>query len=112
MRRYHELKRDWGFPQLISLDTFQEDSNGYLVDDSCTFGAEVFILKHSGKWESLTMIKEPRHNTYTWTLNRYSGRDKSFYYSDHFSIGGKNWYILFLLPLRTDPYLLMLDFEN
>lgn len=44
VRRFHELKREWGFSRLISLDTFKEASNGYLVDDSCIFGAEVLSL--------------------------------------------------------------------
>ncbi|PKI55049.1 hypothetical protein CRG98_024556 [Punica granatum] len=96
VRRFHELKREWGFSQLISLETFNEESNGYLVDDSCVFGAEVFVMKPMGRWESLSMIKlEPQHNKHTWTLDRYSKRARQFYYSDPFSLCGKSWKLKF-----------------
>jgi hypothetical protein len=48
VRKFHELKTEWGFEQLISLKDLKDKCNGYLVvKDSCVFGAEescVFFL--------------------------------------------------------------------
>ncbi|XP_021625080.1 MATH domain and coiled-coil domain-containing protein At3g58250 [Manihot esculenta] len=46
MRRYHSLKTENGFDQLISLKMFNDSSNGYLFDDCCSLGAEVHVIKY------------------------------------------------------------------
>ncbi|KAI4372691.1 hypothetical protein MLD38_010891 [Melastoma candidum] len=91
VRRFHDLKRDWGFSLMISLETFKEPSNGFLVDDSCIFGTEVFVIKPTGKWESLTMIKQPTLNNFTWKINRLSKLTDSFLFSDAFTVGESSW---------------------
>ncbi|XAR52942.1 hypothetical protein NMG60_11021283, partial [Bertholletia excelsa] len=45
---FHQLKTEWGFDKLLSLDQLDE-SNGYLFDDCCVFGAEVFVTNFTGK---------------------------------------------------------------
>ncbi|KAE8685789.1 Glycosyl hydrolase family protein [Hibiscus syriacus] len=56
--RFHRSKHQWGFDQLIPIRTFNDAGNGYLLDDSCVFGVEVFVTKEmcSGKGECLSMI--------------------------------------------------------
>ena len=89
------MKRRWGFPQLLALGTFKDPSNGYLVDDSCVFGAEIFVIKHSGKWESLSMIKSPHtsKSTFTWKIENFSKIDQ-YSYSKAFTVGQREWYVL------------------
>ncbi|KAG8645926.1 hypothetical protein MANES_10G107166v8 [Manihot esculenta] len=58
MRRYHSLKTENGFDQLISLKMFNDSSNGYLFGDCCAFGAEVHVIKYEGKVERFYFIKE------------------------------------------------------
>ncbi|XP_059654607.1 ubiquitin C-terminal hydrolase 12-like [Cornus florida] len=58
VRRFHSMKTEWGFDQFLSLDAFNNRSNGYLVNDCCVFGAEVFVIKYAGKGECLSMKKE------------------------------------------------------
>lgn len=42
-RRFNGVKLEWGFDQFIPLEAFNDASNGYLVDDTCVFVAEVLI---------------------------------------------------------------------
>lgn len=39
------MKKEWGFEKLLSLDTFNDASNGLLVDDCCAFGVDVILMK-------------------------------------------------------------------
>ncbi|KAH9685454.1 TRAF-like family protein [Citrus sinensis] len=45
MRRFDRRKGEWGFGKFLDLATFNEPSNGYLVDESCVFGAEVYVIR-------------------------------------------------------------------
>ncbi|KAH9687468.1 TRAF-like family protein [Citrus sinensis] len=57
-RRFHGLKLEWGFDQFIPLKEFNDASNGYLVGDTCVFGAEVFVKERNiVKGECLSMKK-------------------------------------------------------
>ena len=96
VKRFHEMKRRWGFPQLLALGTFKDPSNGYLVDDSCVFGAEILVIKHTGKWESLSMIKSPciiSTSTFTWEIENFSNIEE-FSLSKTFTVGQREWYVL------------------
>ncbi|XVE76884.1 hypothetical protein DITRI_Ditri13aG0016200 [Diplodiscus trichospermus] len=59
VKRFHQMKTEWGFDQLLLLDYFNDASNGYLVNDCCIFGAEVFVIEHKACWEEMSMIKQP-----------------------------------------------------
>lgn len=93
VRCSHGLKTQWGFPQLFSLKNFRKRSNGFLVDDSCTLGAEVYVIKpSSGTKESLNLWKNPPSNTQDWTFHNWStlGPHQD---SPTFYIGRRNRYI-------------------
>ncbi|KAJ8900321.1 hypothetical protein K2173_024961 [Erythroxylum novogranatense] len=51
VKRFHELKTVFGFNKLLSLEAFNDVRNGYLDDDSCIFGAEVFVIKQPTVYE-------------------------------------------------------------
>ncbi|KAK2451354.1 TRAF family protein [Trifolium repens] len=65
-----EMKKEWGFEQLISLEELFDSSNGYFVDDSCVFGAEVFVIRRCNKLESLYMVNDPPQVSLTCKLER------------------------------------------
>ncbi|EYU41022.1 hypothetical protein MIMGU_mgv1a024200mg [Erythranthe guttata] len=44
-RCFQPMKSEWGFSKFISKKIMSEPSNGYLVDDNCVFGVEVFLVK-------------------------------------------------------------------
>ncbi|XP_058212115.1 MATH domain and coiled-coil domain-containing protein At3g58210-like [Rhododendron vialii] len=91
IRRFHRMKTEWGFDQFVSVETFNDASNGYLVDDCCVFGAEVFVIKHMGKDESASMVKDPANNIYTSRIEKFSAIDQDVIYSDEFIVGGTKW---------------------
>ncbi|XVF22810.1 hypothetical protein REPUB_Repub12eG0203000 [Reevesia pubescens] len=88
------MKTEWGFSRLIPLETFKDICNyGYHSDDSVVFGAEVFVIKPTGKYECLSMVKEPDHGTFTWKLEKFSSLDETTYFSKPFTVGGRKWKI-------------------
>lgn len=102
MRRFHSMKTEWGFDQLLPLSTFNNPLNGYLVDDACAFGAEILVVSNATKRECLSMIKDPDNKTYTWKINDFtSKKNVDAIYSDQFIIEGSNWYVLLALSLPT-----------
>ncbi|KAF8008261.1 hypothetical protein BT93_K2052 [Corymbia citriodora subsp. variegata] len=90
--RFHALKPEWGLPRYMPLKTFAKPLKGYLVDDTCVFGAEVFVIKSSGVGECLT-LKESALHTHEWKISRLSSLgDESF--SDVFTVGDHEWKVL------------------
>ncbi|XP_059652539.1 uncharacterized protein LOC132299753 isoform X3 [Cornus florida] len=93
LRRFHIMKTEWGFEKFLSLEKFQNPSNGYLLDDTCVFGAEVFVIKFAGKGECLSIKALSDNSTYTWTVDHFSALSNQLY-SGEFNIGGRNWKLL------------------
>ncbi|XVE74081.1 hypothetical protein DITRI_Ditri11bG0170500 [Diplodiscus trichospermus] len=91
VKRFHWMKTEWGFAQLLSLESFNDTSNGYLVGDCCIFGAEVFLMERNCKWECLSIIKEPDDNTIIFKLDNFSKLDKKYYESAVHAIGDSKW---------------------
>ncbi|KAK9265675.1 hypothetical protein L1049_012563 [Liquidambar formosana] len=94
VRRFHKTKPEYGFSRLISLTAFHNASNGYLVEDSCVFGAEVFVIKNKSKAERLTMIKDPVIS-YTLEVDNFSKLNGECYRSHDFTCGGTKWRLLY-----------------
>ncbi|KAM7527431.1 hypothetical protein LguiB_030841 [Lonicera macranthoides] len=98
LARFNQMKTKNGFPRLISQAVFNDASNGYLVDDTCIFGAEVFVIKNNNnrKVESLSAAGYLNHpnGVYAWIVSDFSNmnleRDN---WSPVFSAAGKKWKI-------------------
>ncbi|KAB5526898.1 hypothetical protein DKX38_020745 [Salix brachista] len=93
VKRFHEMKTEWGFDQFLPLKTFKDSSKGYLVKDCCVFGAEVFVIKPSGKREVLSMLKKPANGFSTWKIQYFSKLDKNSNLYKTFTAGGRSWQI-------------------
>lgn len=94
VRRFHRAKREDGFSQLIALATFKEASNGYLVNDSCEFGAEVFVLEKRSKGSCLQVLREPKEFSdwyFTWDIPNFSTLPEGDHFSDEFPGADRNW---------------------
>ncbi|KAE9447085.1 hypothetical protein C3L33_21023, partial [Rhododendron williamsianum] len=89
--QFHRMKTECGFDQFLPLGTFNDASNGYLVDDCCVFGAEVFVIKYTGKGESASMVKNLARNIYTWRIDSFSATDQDKLISEEFVVGGHKW---------------------
>ncbi|KAK9146445.1 hypothetical protein Sjap_006348 [Stephania japonica] len=94
-RKFHGMKTELGFTHLIPHTTFNNPSNGYLVDDTCVFGAEVFVYKSTGICgECLSMLKEAATFTYTWKIEEFSQLKKANFTSEPFTVGNYKWHVL------------------
>ena len=93
------------FVDFIHMKTFKNPSNGYLINDSCIFGVEVFVVTPTKREEYLSSIDQPKlTNKYTWKVDELSIRftedelsiefteDELWYESDDFTTGDYKWY--------------------
>ncbi|CAL5194448.1 unnamed protein product [Lathyrus oleraceus] len=98
VRRFHVMKTEWGISKFISLETFLDPSNGYLNDDDCVFGAEVFIIKTTNKGDCLSMIQESSKVSHSWKFSKFSSANLDKYESESFVGGGDYKWKLVLYP--------------
>ncbi|KAL8264671.1 hypothetical protein R6Q59_022801, partial [Mikania micrantha] len=91
--KFNKKKTTWGFDKLLSLDSFMESKNGYLFNDSCVFGVEIFAVPEFTQLDRcLSMTKPPpTMNTFTWTINKFSDLTDEVVYSDIFKVGKVKW---------------------
>ncbi|XVE82352.1 hypothetical protein DITRI_Ditri15bG0141700 [Diplodiscus trichospermus] len=94
-RRFHRSNHQWGFDQFIPIKMFNDVSNGYLLDDNCVFGAEVFVTKEmrSGKGECLSMVKDAISSKHVWKIENFSKLDSEYHDSREFYAGDQKWKI-------------------
>ncbi|XP_063946244.1 uncharacterized protein LOC135151587 [Daucus carota subsp. sativus] len=101
--RFDRFKCEWGFDKFISLEDFEEPTNGYLVNDTSFFGVEVFICDGLplGECHSISKVADIS-GKYKWVVTQFSGL-KENHYSDEFIIGGYKWK-LWLCPEGNAKY--------
>ncbi|XP_028065572.1 ubiquitin carboxyl-terminal hydrolase 12-like isoform X6 [Camellia sinensis] len=104
VRRFHGMKTEWGFAQLLPLSTFNDADNGYLICDTCVFGAEVFVINYPSRGQSINILKE-LDRTYTWKIDNFSSLDGQIHYSDVFTFGNRKWFQLFYFKLHLLGYI-------
>lgn len=85
-----------GFDDFISLETFTDASMGYLVDDTCEFGAEVYVSKERRRGvECLSMIKDAVTHKLEWKVDNFSKLNAKSIVSELFGDDGAQrfmWY--------------------
>ncbi|VVA37118.1 PREDICTED: MATH [Prunus dulcis] len=102
-RRFHGMKLDWGFDKFLSLKAFTDASNGFVVEDTCVFGAEVLVRKERStcKGECLSMIKDAIMYKHVWKIDNFSKLNAESYDSQTFIAGDQKWKIK-LYPMGRD----------
>ncbi|XP_058189027.1 protein RESTRICTED TEV MOVEMENT 3-like isoform X1 [Rhododendron vialii] len=90
VRRFHKMKTEWGFAQFLPLSSFSDSANGYLINDTCVFGVEIFVVSYNGRGECLNLLKG-LDTTYTWNIEIFSSLQNEYHYSDVFTIGKRKW---------------------
>ncbi|KAK0597061.1 hypothetical protein LWI29_021395 [Acer saccharum] len=90
--RYHAMNTMSGIAKFIDLKTFSNPENGYLLDDTCVFGVEVFVVKNTFKEGCLSMMHEPATCYHTWKVTNFSTLVNEKYDSESF--GCNKWYII------------------
>lgn len=93
MRQFSATKREWGIEKLLPLNTFSDASNGFLVDDCCVFGVDIFVMNcNVEKGEVFSLIKQPNNYKYTWKLDNFSKLlDCSFWECNSFRVENCWW---------------------
>lgn len=92
---FHGAMPDAGIDKLISLKEFTDASNGYLVNDDCVVGAEVFICseKRAAKAEFLSKSYYSFTYKHFWNVENFSKLD-AILDSEPFTVGNKKWKIV------------------
>lgn len=91
-RSFDRVRSEWGLPTFISLKSFKSESNGYLVNDTCFFGVEVFVIKNSGFGEALALSEYNVSHKHEWKIPQFSKLGDSCQFNQ-FVVGGFIWYI-------------------
>ncbi|KAL1200749.1 Ubiquitin C-terminal hydrolase 12 [Cardamine amara subsp. amara] len=99
VKRFNDAKKEWGFGQFIPLSTFYNTNEGYIVQDTVSFGAEISIVNPAEisivnpaeQQEKVTFISNPPDNVFTWKILRFSTLKDQYYYSDDFLVGDRYW---------------------
>ncbi|CAL9222399.1 unnamed protein product [Arabidopsis halleri] len=91
VKRYNDAKKEWGYGKLIPLSTFLDTNQGYLEQDTASFGAEIFIGTPAQLQEKVTFISNPPNNVFTWKILHFSTLEDKFYYSDDFLVEDRYW---------------------
>ncbi|KAL3714587.1 hypothetical protein ACJRO7_006490 [Eucalyptus globulus] len=89
--RFHASKVEWGVPRYLPLKIFADPSNGYLVDDTCVFGVEVFVIKSSGVGECVTTQKDCTSFTEEYVISRFADLGDDYLHTEAFTIGVYEW---------------------
>ncbi|KAK3005117.1 hypothetical protein RJ639_016507 [Escallonia herrerae] len=87
-KRFHHAKTEWGLDKLLPLCTFNDADNGFLADDSCVFGVELFLVRDSGEGESMSLVKDFKQATHRWTIDNLLDKIDGKVHSEEFSVGG------------------------
>lgn len=94
------MKTEWGFSQLLPLRSFNDAANGYLIQDTCVFGAEVSVVNYTGRGECLTLLKGVG-STHTWRIDYFSSLRDEIHSSEVFTIDNRKWYSNVNFPSLT-----------
>ncbi|XP_031253462.1 ubiquitin carboxyl-terminal hydrolase 15-like [Pistacia vera] len=92
IRRFHSMSTEWGFSRFLDLETFRNPSNGYLIKDTCVFGAEVFLVKNTFKGEFLSKMEDPATHYHTWVVKNFTALTDKKCISESF--GPYKWYVV------------------
>ncbi|XP_031259660.1 uncharacterized protein LOC116117784 [Pistacia vera] len=84
VKQFQEMKTLWGIKNFIDLNTFSDPLNGYLIDDSCVFGAEVFVVEKTFKGDHLSLMKNYDTLYHTWKIEKFSTLLEEYYESESF----------------------------
>ncbi|EYU41014.1 hypothetical protein MIMGU_mgv1a018547mg [Erythranthe guttata] len=91
-RRFHAMKSEWGFSKFISKEILLDPSNGYLVDDKCVFGAEVFVIKREAVTECLYLKNVDIPYKHDFKISNFS-KLLGAWESEKFIAGDQDWKI-------------------
>ncbi|GAB4835069.1 hypothetical protein Ancab_039314 [Ancistrocladus abbreviatus] len=89
-RRFDAGHLEWGVVQALSIADFNDPKKGWLVNDSCTFGAEVYIIGGTAATSRLCLTPLRSSHPFRWQVHDFPSRTTDVD-SSAFSIEGHSW---------------------
>ncbi|GMH18156.1 hypothetical protein Nepgr_019997 [Nepenthes gracilis] len=87
---FDEMEKERGISRVLPLSDFTNASNGFLKNDRCKFGVEVFVADTVAKTASLSTLNERSDSTFVWWIQDFSKlSDPAF--SNEFLMEGRSW---------------------
>ena len=93
---FHKVMlRSPSFDKLMPLKEFTDASNGYLNENTCVLGAEVFIRKErrKGERECVSRINDAFMCKHVWKVEQFSKLTDEYCMSEPFDAGDQKWYL-------------------
>nr|XP_027083435.1 MATH domain and coiled-coil domain-containing protein At2g05420-like [Coffea arabica] len=88
------MNKEWGIARLLSQNVFNDSKKGYLIQDKCMFGVEIFANRCTGRGECLAFPEKIDSIPCTWKVNAFSALSNATYSSDEFTMGSYKWKLL------------------
>ncbi|GAB4838755.1 hypothetical protein Ancab_028298 [Ancistrocladus abbreviatus] len=89
-RKFDAGHLEWGISQALPIVAFLTPSNGLVYNDSCTFGAEVYVIKNTPTLVCLSKMEKQTLRSHPWVVDCFSLLRNETYSSD-FPIEGRSW---------------------
>ncbi|EYU25592.1 hypothetical protein MIMGU_mgv1a019555mg [Erythranthe guttata] len=89
-KRFQTMKFEWGLSKFISKEILSDPSNGYLVNDTCVFGAEVFVIERQAAVECLSLDNVDTRYKHDLKISDFSKLEETWN-SAYFIAGGQKW---------------------
>ncbi|EYU25557.1 hypothetical protein MIMGU_mgv1a017945mg [Erythranthe guttata] len=89
-RRFQTMKFEWGLSKFISKEILSDPSNGYLVNDTCVFGAEVFVIERQAAVECLSLENVDTRYKHDLKISDFSKLEETWN-SAYFIARGQKW---------------------
>ncbi|EYU25597.1 hypothetical protein MIMGU_mgv1a018440mg, partial [Erythranthe guttata] len=90
---FQATKSEWGISKFISRKVLSDPSNGYITDDSCVFGAEVFVVKRELVIERVLLTNVNTYYNHALEISGFSQFPQRWV-SEEFDAGHQKWKIL------------------
>lgn len=71
-RRFQATRSAWGISEFIPKKVMMDPSNGFLINNNCVFGAEVFIIKKFAMSECLSIKSATIPYMCNWRISNLS----------------------------------------
>ncbi|KAL9254441.1 MATH domain and coiled-coil domain-containing protein [Drosera capensis] len=90
-RQFSIDKSEWGISRVLTISEVLDTSNGYILDDCCVVGVEVFPAKREHKSGTLPVLRRNSPCRYTWKVANFSGLPDARLTSPVFTTDGISW---------------------
>ncbi|KAL9259617.1 Retrovirus-related Pol polyprotein from transposon RE2-like protein [Drosera capensis] len=79
---YDAMEKEKGIAHAIPFNDFTLPSNGFLKNDRCKFGVEVFVANTVPRTVALSVLNERKRDTFTWTIKEFSKLTEGQYFNE------------------------------